>query len=199
MILKYVGDQRMHSIYVEGKADKKFINDFVKLIRPELISNVNMIEIGNYTQLKLYEPKMRETQDHGGRNVVIIDADDTPGIKAREVAKLEKEIGLQLYLFFLPDNRSDGNLEDLLLNCTVNDHQGIIECFDEYQRCIENKGDYTLPNTKAKVYAYCEAILPKKAKEKIQDHKRDYLDKNLWDIDNPYTKPLKDFLVSILY
>ena len=179
---------------VRGKADKKFINDLIKLINHKLLSKINILEIGNYNKLKLHAPKMKETKDHGGKNVVIIDADDNPKTKESEIANVEKAIGSELHHFLLPDNKSHGNLEDLLLNCTVDDHKGIIECFDEYQKCIKTKGDYTLLNTKAKVYAYCEAILPKKEKEKIQDHKRDYFDKSLWDIDNLYTKPLKDFL-----
>jgi hypothetical protein len=51
-----------------------------------------------------------------------------------------------------------------------------------------------LPNKKAMIYAYCEAILPYKEKEKVKENKRDYLNTELWKIDTDYLLPLKTFI-----
>ena len=100
--------------------------------------------------------------------------------------------------FFFPDNESPGDLEDLLLRIINPEHQIIIDCFQEYQGCLENVDDYILPNKKAMIFAYCEALLPKKEAKKIREEHRDYLDEKLWNIHSEFLEPIKEFLRDII-
>ncbi len=73
------------------------------------------------------------------------------------------------------------------------EHQIICQCFNEYEACLSNCGSaYVLPNKKAKIYAYCEAL-----GTETNAKKRDYGDPAYWNLDAPALDPLKEFLRSL--
>ena len=195
----------MHSIYVEGPGDKKFVEDFIKLISLDnLISEVT--PVGGWPGLRLLGPKLLERFDLGGKNLVVFDADSDKENKERWLDELENELNSELLdrdkgqfniesqaslkfeRFFFPNNHDEGELETLLLQCINQEHSHILDCFEAYKVCIANQNQYVLPDNKSKIYAYCQAILGK--------NKRNYLDKRLWNFDNFNAKPFKDFLLN---
>lgn len=179
----------MVSIYVEGKADKRFIEDTIKYLELDNILTPEIIITNGYQGLKHYKQKIELTKDLGGLNIVIFDADQN---------KSEKEVSIKMMdeiasYFFFPNNNDNGDLEDLLSQIINPDHKGILDCFEDYQTCVKDKGEYILPNKKARIYAYCEAVLPKKSME-VQEDKRNYLDQEIWKMDSPAMNPLLEFL-----
>jgi hypothetical protein len=184
------------SIFVEGIADKKFIEDFFRYLDPSK-TITGIVVVDGYTNLYKYEPKISYTNDVGGRNYIIFDTDEDRGEKIFEINRIENKLKCSIEFFFLPNDKDSGNLEDLLQQMINPKHQIILDCFNGYQTCLGKAGGYTLPNKKALIYAYCEAILKKKDSKKIKEKNRDYLDKELWDIESEYLNPLKKFLKEI--
>lgn len=197
----------MHSIYVEGPDDKKFVADFIKLISLDNLAS-KVISVGGWQGLREFEPQLKERFDLGGKNLVIFDADSDREHKEKWLDELENELNSELLdrdkgqlniesqaslkfeRFFFPNNHDEGELETLLLQCINQEHSHILDCFEAYKVCISSRNQYALPDNKSKIYAYCQAILGK--------NERNYLDKSLWNIDNLHTKPFKDFLLKCL-
>ncbi|WP_338075855.1 DUF3226 domain-containing protein [Brachyspira hampsonii] len=97
-------------------------------------------------------------------------------------------------IFLFPNNNSLGTLEDLLSNIAV--IKDIINCFDKYTNCITSIPETVIPAKKAKIYAYLESI-KSYDKKTIKEDKRDYTNNNLWNLNDKYLNPLKEFFDSI--
>lgn len=66
----------------------------------------------------------------------------------------------------------------------------IFECFEGYKQCVsECMSEYKLPDMKAKIYAYKEAL------GIIQENT---FDLRYWDFENSALEPLKNFLTQNL-
>ena len=77
-------------------------------------------------------------------------------VGAEEVRRLRLPIDRS---FLLPDDTGGGDLETLLEQMAPAAHQGVYDCFDQYETCLRTADrDYTTPNRKARVYAYCHAV-----------------------------------------
>ena len=66
-------------------------------------------------------------------------------------------------------------------------------CFREYETGLHSYSkSYRLPNPKARIYAYCEAL-------SIEPHhsKRDYSDPLYWVLNASALEPLKQFLLDL--
>lgn len=186
------------SIFVEGIADEKFIEDLFKSIDP-LNNTKEIIVTDGYTNLKKFENKISFTNDLGGKNYIIFDADQNKSEKIFEINRIENLLNCSIKYFFLPNNEDPGDFEDLLKQIINPEHQIIIDCFDRYQTCLNsNDYDYTLPSKKALIYAYCEAILEKKDSKQIKEKNRNYFNTELWNIESEALNPLKEFLKKIL-
>ena len=99
-------------------------------------------------------------------------------------------------------------MEHLFISvCLINPaNQAILQCWEQYEECLMNhinphaeNGQFFLPAKKSKIYSYLECLLPDtaKAKEKVKDPKRDFLNKEHWhihDLNNLYVNRLKTFL-----
>ena len=179
----------MYSVYIEGDADKKFIQDLISCIFGKELVHVQYYKLDGFTNLPSYKNTIRATLDLGGKNIFIVDADDDLKDKEDKIHEIDEEASC----FFIPNNEDSGCLEDLLNRIIAEKHAIVFECFERYQKCLDTNGDYCLPNNKAKIYAYCEAILGGKSK-KIKERERDYLDMELWDLSNDYLIPLKEFI-----
>ena len=74
----------------------------------------------------------------------------------KEISRLDLPV---LRTFLLPDNEQAGNLETLLEQMASVDHQAVYGCLDKYEGCLKRlDSKYVLPNQKARIYAYCEAV-----------------------------------------
>jgi hypothetical protein len=184
------------SIYVEGPADKKFISDVIKHLNPQIKID-EIIAIDGYTNLFKFENNISLRNDFGGRNFIVFDADENISDKIYEIKRINNKLNCKIEYFFFPDNSDTGDLEDLLIKIINPEHKVVLDCFENYQNCLSKNNNYTLPNKKALIYAYCEALLSKKDSKYIKESNRDYLNEKLWNINATALNPLKEFLKEI--
>lgn len=183
----------MNVLFVEGETDKRFVEQVVSKRWLDLETN-EVVQCGDHKRLEHFRNKFLEASDSGGRVGVVFDADDDPTDKRATVQALSKELGVVVGIFLFPDNSNNGTLEDLLLEMVPSDNAEILRCFDGYQECLlKLDRPLTTPNKKARVYAYCEALLPSGSK-KMKDSKRDYRNRDLWELNSPALQPFRHFL-----
>lgn len=112
----------IHSIFVEGVADKRFIEQLIEHLFGDISECINIINTdgcSNLTSPKkqtTYINQMKRTSADNGVNLVIFDADDDYDKKRNELVKWKDQNNLDFQLFLFPDNNSSGELEDLLEN-----------------------------------------------------------------------------------
>ena len=93
-------------------------------------------------------------------------------------------------VFLVPDNRSRGSIETILEAMAPERHRRIHECFTQYRECLkEISPAYDLPNPKARIFAYCEAV-----GNGPKERNRDFSVAAHWNLDAPALSPLKAFL-----
>ena len=180
-------------VYVEGRADKRFLEC--------LVSHMKLMDIdfrpigGGISKLHKMRPQLQQSSDEGNRLGIILDANSDCQQCRSELTRIIENLGVRVEkTFLLPDDVRTGCLETLLEELAVRPHQELYNCFEKYQACLQllNTG-YELPDEKARVYAYCNAL-------GIETHekKRDYCDAKHWNLDNaPALQPLKQFLQSL--
>ena len=181
----------MNTIFVEGKADQIFVEQLLTCL-DRGYPTTETIPTNGYAKLPLFKPKLQNVCDMGGSNIVIFDADDNVDLKNTLIDQIARNLEIDIPRFYFPNNIDEGCLEDLLQDCIAENHVNVMDCFDQYQHCIRSIGDYELPNKKARIYAYCEAVIGRD--DKIKEEKRDYLDRNVWNLEAAAIVPLRQFL-----
>ena len=153
--------------------------------------------------------KLLENKDLGNKNVVIFDADtseNSGGFKKRkaQIETLKKEQNIEFELFLFPNNSLDGDFELLLENIINKKHYNLLNCFDKYEKCIDNSTsknsiNYKSPMRKAKIYSYVDAF-PKSRKQNERFKNGDWFFENetYWDLNAEYLNSLKLFFEQII-
>lgn len=136
-----------------------------------IAESVDVREAGGKDKFKDLMPTFRITS--GFRSIemvaVIRDADNNADNTFRSVTGILKKIGLKppdrpdnfstgtpsVGVFIIPDNYSDGMLEDLCLS-TVQDHPAM-KCVDKFITCTQDLTEHPKNISKAKVQAYLAA------------------------------------------
>ncbi|WP_297203846.1 DUF3226 domain-containing protein [uncultured Brachyspira sp.] len=179
-------------ILVEGIADKKFLEDYIKHNYNNFNENIK-IEINNgnsFNEKKIINIKKYIDDNH--KLILIFDADnDIQNSIANIKYNLTNYNLNDEDIFLFPNNKDNGNLENILINIAV--RKEIMDCFDNYIKCIESLENTNSPINKSKVYAYLESIKGYD-KKKIKEENRDYNNNKIWNIDSDYLIPLKNFL-----
>ena len=203
----------IYRIFVEGDADKRFIAQLLESIFNENIPSGNIIPTHGYTNLiavdkeRTFINEMQRTTADGGINLVVFDADSNCETRRRELSDWERRSKVNFELFLFPNNSNSGELEDLLRQIINPVNQPVMECWDKYEDSLKainlpwkNGIPLTIPAKKTRIYAYLEALLgsSRSEKEKIKEAKRDYLNKNHWDLNAQALHNLIDFLESNL-
>ena len=203
----------LYRIFVEGNADKRFIAQLLESIFNENIPSGNIIPTHGYTNLiavdkeRTFINEMQRTTADGGINLVVFDADSNCETRRRELSDWERRSKVNFELFLFPDNSNSGELEDLLRQIINPVNQPVMECWDKYEDSLKAINlpwkdgiPLTIPAKKTRIYAYLEALLgsSRSEKEKIKEAKRDYLNKNHWDLNAQALHNLIDFLESNL-
>lgn len=207
-------------IWVEGKADQKFLADVLKVWfglafdhkRFECKEEARRIDLkirdlGGKNAF-LTEKNSRDFKDNllnGVTNLVILDADVLAKQRSM-IAMVKGDLGIDFPFFLLPDNIRDGELENLLEEIIHPDNQTIFACWTDYETCLKNQDNptrpghkFTIPAKKSKIYSYLEVLMGESDSEKelVKDPKRDFTIRNHWILDEtqkPVLKPLKEFL-----
>ena len=176
----------------EGVADAVFLR--------ALLQNLNLPDVevdqigGNYTRLDLdaVQNRIRRAADKGQRVALVLDADSSDTRSECEKIIDEKILPVDRSFFF-PNDTDPGDLEDLLKQAIVSEHQCVLDCLREYEGCLTAADPtYVKPNKKAKIYAYCEAI----GSEPKEDG-RNYLNGSWWNLNVGALEPLTSFLRAL--
>lgn len=211
------------NIWVEGKADQKFLSDLMKVwfglnfhlkdfsCRDEAKKiDIRIQDLGGKNAF--LTPKIsslfNQNIQQGVQNMVIIDADKI--VAQREMLeKVKQELNMDFPCFLLPDNNSSGELEDLLEQIIHPENHVIFGCWSNYEACV---GQYdnparpgfklSIPAKKSKIYSYLEVLLGETDSEKelAKDPKRDFTNTQHWILNHeqPPLKPLYEFLKTQL-
>lgn len=179
-------------IFVEGPDDQAFLNDLLQHLN---ISNANTSIIGGgVAKLPKIDNEVRRAYDAGKLIAIVLDANSDLANRYAESEKQKESLQLPIARFFLlPNNRDPGCLETLLESMAVSTHRVVYNCFDQYETCLQNHSTpYNLPNHKARIYAYCEAL-----NIETRASKRKYVNSPYWNLDALALEPLKQFLRAL--
>jgi hypothetical protein len=199
----------MHSVYTEGK-DEIFIRDYLTyLFGDKWKSKAEIRHVGGWNNLSKITNELEKTTSAGFKNFVIFDADTVMnnGGFAKRKEDIEKiktqEIVFELFLF--PNNQLDGDFENLLEKIINQEHEGLLDCFSKYERCISQYKDsnsnqlYITPARKARMYSYIDAFPKSKSqKEEFKNGNYFFLNPEYWNLNHSFLDTLKEFLVEIV-
>jgi len=197
-------------IAVEGQDEVHFLN---KLLKKMKIQEVEVREVGGVDKLPKKIPALVRTRGFSDVEVfaIIRDADNKNAESAfRSVknllaneellkpGKLPDKPGQfsngnpRIGIFIMPDNSSQGMLEDLCLQ-SVKDHP-VKECVDDFIKCTEKRVDTSKKPrnlAKAKVQAFL-AVMPEIANSVGIAAEKDY-----WNFNSKEFSKLKSFLNNL--
>lgn len=182
-----------HVVIVEGVDDKRFLKCLVQHLGT---TDVEIIEMGGGTtaELRAIRNLIDRRRDAGMHISLVVDADNSPEKRRREFERCMIELKLvQEELFLIPDNKSKGNLEVLLEELAPREHKDIHSCFSQYENCLKAREIYRVPNGKARIFAYCEAL-----GAEPKGRMREYGDSRCWNLGAPAVEPLKAFLQNFI-
>lgn len=176
------------ALFVEGDYDEVFVRWLLGTLDIEDVQ-LNRIN-GGVSKLHSVQNEILKSHDAGRHVALLLDADTNPDSTReqlrREVVRLNLPVERS---FLLPDDVTPGNLETLLEQMAPAAHRVVYTCFDQYEECLSTPGrDYTTPNRKARVYAYCDAVGAETGPDK------NYADAMHWDPAIPGLEALRDFL-----
>lgn len=178
------------TIFVEGKADKRFIEDFIiHHFSEDTFKKIKFIDVKGKDSIHLVSNEFIKNSDQEGTNLLIFDADSDYSERVKVLQKQKLELKIDFKLFLFPNNKDNGDLEELLLNLTIEKHKGIFECFKPFNDCLLVKNpNYNVPSLKTQIYSYLDfqRLEPK-------ENDRNY-NIDCWDLNNEYAKPLLNFL-----
>lgn len=178
------------TIFVEGKADQRFIEDFVSFhFGNEKLEIISFVDVKGKDRLHIVKNNFVINTDQEGINLLLFDADGNFKDRVEELEKQKQNLEIDFELFLFPNDKDNGDLETLLLNLTAEKHLGIFECFSPFNDCLLNKNSaYNVPSLKTQIYSYLsfQNLEP-------QEKDRNYL-LDCWNLKNEYAIPLTDFL-----
>ena len=180
------------ALFVEGQDDEAFV---IWLLRRLGVDNVRVDVIGGgISKLHSVSNEIRKSHDKGRRVALLLDADTDAQNRGVELVREIHRLSLPIERsFLLPDDTSEGELETLLEQMAHPSHQTVYCCLDDYNECLHRHDqNYTTPDSKARVYAYCEAV------GADTKSKKDYGDPTHWDGEAPCLEPLRQFLRGLV-
>lgn len=190
----------MTYILVEGDDDKIFISYLLEHVLEYKKSLYEINIHGSHNIKKEIATNIRDALSMNFDNFIIInDADNSFLSRKKELEDKMKKESIQGEIFLFPNNKNNGCLEDLLLNCIPKEQEGIPNCFDCFINCLEElekKGHkVSLPAIKSKIYTYAEVQIFDNDKYKRKtDGSYFYRKHELWNFESEAINPLLSFL-----
>ncbi len=177
-------------IFVEGKSpvhstDSGFLRDCIQHWFNKTISLPdNFKHIGGASEFKDMAPDIRLAIEKSYKVILIIDADDNPAARKKEIEEFQARENLKFPYFLFPDDTNGGEVEHLLTQIAID--KARVKCYEDYERCVGVNLDI-----KDKVFAYIQAVTGDK--EAAKDKNRNFL-KGHFDLNDACLEPLKKFL-----
>ncbi|MCB4784550.1 MAG: hypothetical protein LGB69_08210, partial [Sulfurovum sp.] len=148
---------------VEGRTDKALIKN---ILAPKMEkTDFEFLGLKGIDSIKKTIENLGERDLSQHSYFAIVDADESFTARKEEMERLTETNQVPFYIF--PNHQDNGDLETLLLSHIEKDNK-IIECFDEYKKCI-NEAIKKEINNKAKLYAYTTLEHNKRPEKYIQD------------------------------
>lgn len=188
-------------IFVEGKADIKFVKDYLSHLGRTDVADSDFERIDSNTEIAIQKRlnEFEKSTAKGNVNLLIFDADANKITTEAELIRVRAKLAVNFEIFLFPNNADAGNLETLLEKIINPKHQPIFDCFEGYQDCLRGKSkDYKVPATKTKVYAYVDTLISKNDEKLAKEENRNYLNTDHWSLGSAALKPLKDFLEAYI-
>jgi hypothetical protein len=185
-------------IFTEGKGDVRFIDNYINEIFGIQLADEDFDILGSWSGYKAggqLKTAIQQNSDDKKHTIIILDADDNFAERQAEVLKDFAGYNIQdVSLFLFPNNSDKGNMEEMLARIAVDDK--LISCFSHYEQCIQG---YELPVSKARIFAYLDALLPARNKKdnknnQYQPENRNYNNTAHWNLRHEYLNPFHDFL-----
>ncbi len=199
-------------ILVEGKADAPFVRDYLKFLDKNLSieqnepkekvlknteSSIKIEVIGGYTKIEKHSQKLTRYIDQGYKILVIQNADNSHknhrGNKERTkyLENIKKELEIDFEIFLFPNNKSEGDLETLLLEIANQEkYNPAFECYKKYAACAkEIEADFSeeLVQNKMRIFNYFRTYFGmEQAKEENRTFKPEY-----WELSSDKLKSFK--------
>lgn len=205
----------MNKIFIEAKNNKTPEYYFLQTIINKFFQNKNiefifMDGIGNlYNEAILNQ--IRLAQEDREQVLVLADADTKEKGSGYKKRKIEIENGMtehnvSFHYFLYPDNKNDGDVENLMENAARHDlHAIFFDCFEDYEKCVSGvKNDsgepmYNVPNLKGKLHTYITAQkLSQRLRKKLGSGNWLFDDTMYWNLNVDALQPLKDFFATNL-
>lgn len=194
----------MKYVYIEAKDDHQpeynFLLTFVKHIG---LNDVVLVPVDGKDNLPNQEVQLKQNILEGNRVAILFDADNPNNnggfsIRVLEINSKLKQMQIKAPIFLWPNNHDDGDFEMMLEHIVRADlHSIFFDCFHDYEECV--KSQYNVPNRKGKFHTFVTAQKELSNAQRSRIGRGDWLfnDPNMWDLDSPYLKPLKNFMMSL--
>jgi hypothetical protein len=188
------------SLIVEGKEDIRFLEDFISYHFNHSVIRSNFIKVNGKSE-SLHKATVDIQKSSVNKlNILIFDADDIDyNSTITNITNKSKELALKFdSIFLFPNNQEKGNLETLLKKSVETGNEKLFDCIEDYVKCrdkigLKNKNHI---DEKEKLYIYHGSF---KDSGKAKGSEREYLNKDIWDLDSPHLQPLKEFLRKELF
>ncbi|MEQ9298525.1 MAG: DUF3226 domain-containing protein [Cyclobacteriaceae bacterium] len=209
-------------LIVEGVADAVFVTCYLKSIlgpQNEVVNikkfikgektiicnkpDLNIFIAGGCTHVKQFRTSLRMYQDQGYKLLMIQDADNSEKDKANGgivnrisfLNEIKSEFKIEFETFLFPDNKSDGDLEDILVSIANRKRfEVFFNCFNAYFDCVSNFAETQhvseLRENKSLIYNYCQVFT---GKDQSNEKNRDY-NSEFWNLNDELLTPFKTFL-----
>ena len=192
----------MVKLLVEGKSDRMFLQDLMEVrLDKKKGTDFEIEDIGGWNNLEKNIPTIKRWNDEGHSVQIIFDADKNHHDRRKHIEQFGADHDLNFDVFLFPDNASNGNLETLLERIVHDKHRRVLDCFQQYEDCLEKCNEdeevYAIPTRKSKIYAYVDAF-PKsnKASQAFKDGDFLYKDSSIWNLNSEKIAPLVNFLIG---
>jgi len=188
------------SLIVEGKEDIRFLEDFIFYHFNYNVNRAHFIEVGGKSE-SLHKVKVDIQKSSVNKlNIVVFDADDLGyDSTLNNINTKSKELAFKFdSIFLFPNNQENGNLETLLKKSVAAGNEQLFDCIDDYVKCRNKIGikNQNHIDEKEKIYIYHGSF---KNSGRAKGSEREYLNKDIWDLDSPHLQPLKDFLQKEIF
>lgn len=195
-------------IFVEGKEDEAFVQAFLERFFSDTdLPEQEVLRLRGYGNLPKFSNQFKENTDAGGKNIVLIDADDeaTQGkagfaASCTYLEQVREKYHLSFSYFVFPNHSDEGTLENVLEHMINPDHKALFDCFGRYEDCIRGQIDeangqaYKLPLSKSKFYAYLDAFVKTQEQEKaFKRGERLFSVEEYWNWESDYLDRLRSF------
>jgi hypothetical protein len=188
-------------IFTEGKADIKFLQDYITECLGKILPASNFDTLGSWSGYKAGGPlklQIQECRDREQDILLVLDADLDFESRQKEVLDDFAGYGVPVKLFLFPNNNNPGNIETLL--ATIATDRALMDCFLKYEECVKL---YPKKLNDARIYSYLDMLLHDNPKDQNgrdlrREEFRNYRNPAHWNLHHEYLQPLKDFLTPFL-